>query len=144
MNLVVVDRSPDGKRVRSVRKRLQFLRPTGQSYMMRIATFCVWLAAGLIGSSSFAIGEPKAGTCSGVLSKFQDDFVLKLGREGICTFSGDDEKKILAVCTEGHRCEAFGLVDDCKDSGECVAISGIASVKDITATQQLSRQKRRR
>ena len=81
--------------------------------------------------------------CSGVLSKSQGSFVIKLGRESICTFNADDEKKIVAICAEGHRCEAFGLVDDCKDSGECVEITGIVSVKDTTAAQQLSHQRRR-
>jgi len=111
---------------------------------MRIATFSLCLTVGLFGSSSFTLAEPRPGICSGVLSKFQDHFVLKLGRESICTFNSEDEKKILAICTQGHRCEAFGLVDDCKDSGECIEMTGIASVKDITAAQQLSRSRRRR
>ena len=55
-----------------------------------------------------------------------------MGHEGICIFSGDDQKKILAVCSEGHQCEVAGLVDYCKESGECVEITHVTSV-DVTA-----------
>src|SRR5262249_52831820 len=56
--------------------------------------------------------------------------------EHICTFSGEVKRKILAVCAEGHYCEVEGLLDDCKDAGECSEITNVVSVRDTTLAKQ--------
>jgi hypothetical protein len=101
----------------------------------------VLLASGFLATTAAA--QPKLDTCSGVLTDFNGELVLRAGREGICTFSADDGKKIAAICAKGHVCQVAGLVDLCRDSGECVEVSSIVSVRDVTATQRLSGKKRR-
>src|SRR5262249_48100128 len=56
--------------------------------------------------------------------------------EHICTFSGEVKRKILAVCAEGHYCEVEGILDDCKDAGECSEITNVVSVRDTTLAKQ--------
>jgi hypothetical protein len=98
------------------------------------------MAALLIDGS--ALAEPKFDTCSGELTKLESGYALDFKPDqGICIFSGEDERKILAICSEGHRCEVSGIVDECKDSGECAEITHVTSVKDVTLSQQLARSK---
>ena len=82
-------------------------------------------------SASAASAQPKPNTCRGTLMKLDSGDVV-IGsphEEGICTFDdADDAKKIMAVCRIGQHCEATGLVEDCKDSGECVTVSHVTNV----------------
>jgi hypothetical protein len=101
--------------------------------------YALLIAAALLASVGTAQASPKPDKCSGELSQLQGKWVIKVGREGICTFSGDDVKtKVLAVCSEGRGCEVIGVIDDCKDSGECSEIKSVRSVRPI----QLRRQRR--
>src|SRR5262245_9614303 len=75
---------------------------------------------------------PEPGVCSGVLTKSQDRLVIVEEPEHICAFSGEAKRKILTVCAEGHYCEVEGILDDCKDSGECSEITSVISVRDLT------------
>jgi hypothetical protein len=50
-------------------------------------------------------------------------------------FRGEAESKVLAVCSEGHRCNISGLLDECEDSGECVEITRVTSVQDLSLTR---------
>jgi len=89
-------------------------------------------------SPELAEAGPKPDICSGVLTNSHGHFVITIEPEGVCIFGKEDEKKILAVCSEGHRCEVKGLVDDCEDSGECAKITNVTSVKDFTSAGQQS------
>ena len=64
-------------------------------------------------------------------------FVIEEEPEHICIFGGEERKKILAVCSESHRCEVEGILNDCKDnSGECSEITDISGVRDLTLAQR--------
>ena len=87
---------------------------------------------------SHARGEaaPEPGLCSGLLTKSEGEFVIAEEPEHICIFSGEDKKKIFAVCAEGDYCEVAGILDDCKDAGECSELTNVVSVRDITLAQR--------
>lgn len=75
--------------------------------------------------------QPTTGTCRGMLMKLDSGEVV-IGEppdEDICTFGdADDAKKIMATCRIGQHCEVTGLVEICKDAGECTAISHVTAV----------------
>jgi len=87
---------------------------------------------------SFKLAEaaPQPGLCSGVLTKSEHGFVIDEEPEHICIFSGEDQKKILAVCVVGHQCEVEGMLDDCKEDGECFEIMNVVSVRDVSLAKQ--------
>jgi hypothetical protein len=98
------------------------------------------LAASLLGVILFAglaLADPRPGTCSGELSRLPEgEWVIRMGREGICTFRGEDVKiKVLAVCSEGQGCEVTGLVGDCQDP-ECTEIRRVRSVRRVRSMQR--------
>ncbi len=73
---------------------------------------------------------PQLGTCSGTLSKSRGEYVLgQKNSEDICILSKSDALRILKICGVGKPCVVSGLVEDCKDSGECSEISHITSIK---------------
>ena len=79
-----------------------------------------------------AYAEPKIDKCAGVLHR--DQYGLRFGGgigegEGICIINKSEENKVLTVCNLEHYCRVNGLVDDCKDSGECAEITNITSVR---------------
>ena len=71
---------------------------------------------------------PSQGSCSGKLVRNDGHVLIRDGRESICTFRDGDEQEILATCSEGNYCEVTGLIDLCKDSGECVEVTKITNV----------------
>ena len=79
-----------------------------------------------------ALSGPRSGRCSGELSRLPEgEWVIRTGREGICTFHGEDIKtKVLAVCSEGQGCEVTGLLGDCEE-GECSEIRSVRSVRPV-------------
>jgi hypothetical protein len=90
------------------------------------------LGASVLMSSLANAQEPNNGKCTGVLHK--DKFGIHFGGgrgedEGICAISKSEESKVLAICHVGSSCEVYGVVDDCKESGECVEITNIGSVR---------------
>src|SRR5262245_28739054 len=96
------------------------------------------LAAGIL-LCSVSVKPTKAtapGVCSGVLTKLEENFVIQEDPEHICIFSGETQKKIFAICTLGHRCEVEGLLDDCKESGECSELTHVVSARDLTLAEQ--------
>lgn len=110
------------------------------SYPKRSCYALASMAAVTLLSLSFSakLGKaaPEPGLCSGVLTKSHDELVIVEEPEHICIFSGEDRKKIFAICAEGHYCEVEGILDDCKDTGECSEITNVASVRDLTSAQQ--------
>ena len=87
-------------------------------------------------SAEFVMAAPQPGLCSGALTKSEHGFVIDEKPEHMCIFSGDDLKKILAVCGVGHQCEVEGMLDDCKEDGECSEIRNVVSVRDVTLAKQ--------
>ena len=75
----------------------------------------------------------RSGVCAGVLHRDSDALRIGGGKgedEGICLVGGKaDMDKVLAVCSLEHHCWIKGRVSDCKDSGECSAITGITNVR---------------
>lgn len=90
------------------------------------------------GEASVTRGEaaPQPGLCSGLLTKSEGEFVIAEEPEHICIFSGEDKRKIFAICAEGHYCEVAGILDDCKDAGECSELTNVVSVRDLTLAQR--------
>lgn len=71
--------------------------------------------------------------CSGILHLDRNDRRFGGGKgegEGICIISKPEErKKVLATCSPGHHCIVTGLIEDCKDSGECGELTYVLSVR---------------
>ena len=90
------------------------------------------------GEASVTHGEaaPQPGVCSGVLTEAGGELAIVEEPEHICTFGEEAKRKILAVCTEGHYCEVDGILDDCKDTGECSEITNVISIRDLTIAQR--------
>src|SRR5215831_8111567 len=63
---------------------------------------------------------PEPGVCSGSLTTSEGRFVIEEEPEHICIFGGEERKKIVAVCSESHRCEVEGILNDCKDNSASV------------------------
>jgi hypothetical protein len=83
------------------------------------------------------VAAPEPGVCSGALTTSEGRFVIEEEPEHICIFGIEERKKIFAVCSEGHRCEVEGILNDCKDySGECSEITDISGVRDLTLAQR--------
>ena len=90
------------------------------------------------GEASVTRGEaaPQPGLCSGLLTKSAGEFVIAEEPEHICIFSGEDKRKIFAICAEGHYCEVAGILNGCKDAGECSELTNVVSVRDLTLVQR--------
>ena len=103
-----------------------------RSNATRVATLLFLL---LFVRAGAAASEP--GICSGSLTTSEGRFIIEEEPERICIFGSEERKKIFAVCSEGHRCEVQGILDDCKDySGECSEITDISGVRDLTIAQR--------
>jgi hypothetical protein len=100
----------------------------------RVGKTLLTLAIGfvlIVSEHEISSARPQPDKCSGILHK--DKYGLRFGgdnKEGedICLVNQSDEQKVLAICAIGQFCEINGLVDYCKDSGECVEITNITSV----------------
>jgi hypothetical protein len=87
-------------------------------------------------SAKLVEAAPQAGVCSGVLTRLEGRFLIEEEPEHICIFGGEAERKIFAICAEGHLCEVEGMLDDCKSSGECSEIMNVVSVRDLTLAKR--------
>jgi hypothetical protein len=93
--------------------------------------------AGCFGHPKIADAQAKVDTCEGILHR--DQYGIEFGGahgegEGICVVNKSQEQKVLEVCSVEHYCNVRGLVSDCKDSGECVEITNITSVRGRAAS----------
>jgi hypothetical protein len=75
---------------------------------------------------------PQPDKCTGILHRDRDG--LRFGGangegEGICVIRKSEERKVLARCSVGHHCIVKGLIDSCKDSGECAEILSVTSAR---------------
>ena len=87
--------------------------------------------------ASPALAQVRTGTCTGELSRLPEgEWVIRTGREGICTFRGEDVKiKVLAICSEGQGCEVTGVLSNCEDP-ECSEIVRIRSVRRVRSMRR--------
>jgi hypothetical protein len=99
-----------------------------------IKVFGLMLAvlAAVVLSENIAKSQPGQ-VCAGKLVKGEDGGLEITDGEYVCLIDPSDAQKILAVCAEGHDCQVKGKVLACEDSGECVTIKNITSVKDLPA-----------
>jgi hypothetical protein len=70
--------------------------------------------------------------CVGILHKDRDGLRFGGGKgegEGICVINKSEESKVLAACSPGRYCKVIGVIEDCKDSGECSEMTHIISVR---------------
>lgn len=70
--------------------------------------------------------------CSGILYQTSESLMFGGGRgetEGICLVNGRDAYKVLQICRIGKPCTVEGSGDLCKNSGECVEITNITTVR---------------
>ena len=70
--------------------------------------------------------------CSGILHQTGKDLIFggEPGEEeGICLVNGTETGKVLQTCRVGKPCTVKGSGGLCKDSGECVHITSITSVR---------------
>jgi hypothetical protein len=94
---------------------------------VRFAMILLTVIATLTSQSASA----RMGQCSGILH--QENHSIGFGgrtgeTEGICIVGKSDRKKVLATCSLGNFCRLRGIVQNCRESGECTEISRISSV----------------
>ncbi len=67
--------------------------------------------------------------CKGILRQDRDgSLFFQFRPEGLCEINPSQKRKVLATCTPGRFCRVVGIVEDCKDSGECGEITRVLSV----------------
>lgn len=108
--------------------------PKRSDYPLVLMATAALLAVSL--SAKLSGAAPQPGVCSGVLTKLEYEFAIVEDPEHICIFSGEDERKIYNLCAEGHRCEFEGILEDCKDVGECSELTNVSAVRDLTLAQK--------
>jgi hypothetical protein len=94
--------------------------------MKRIALVLVALVIATSASAQHSHGRQE---CKGILQQAWDgNLFFQVPPEGLCEINPSQEGKVLATCTPGRFCRVEGLVEDCKDSGECGEITRVLSV----------------
>ena len=78
-----------------------------------------------------AYAQPSHGSCAGTLAQDQGEYIINedYSHERICTFDETGGIAVSAICSIGHHCKVTGLIDFCKDSGECDHLSHVTSVQ---------------
>lgn len=76
------------------------------------------------------LGLAKRQECKGILKTNHDgDLSFDVPPEGVCEINKSETAKVLAQCTPGHFCRVYGVVEDCKDSGECSEMTEVLQVR---------------
>jgi len=92
--------------------------------MVRMAIFI-----GLLVATSARAEQPWRQECKGILRQDQGGLSFQIPPEGLCEINRSQEAKVLAMCTPGRFCRVYGIVESCKDSGECAEITRVLSVR---------------
>jgi hypothetical protein len=90
------------------------------------------VTCGYLLGTKLVTAEPTSGKCLGVLHQVKGEVLFggaKGEGEGICIISKTELSRVLTTCHIGDRCIVEGIVDDCKDSGECTEITQVKSVR---------------
>jgi hypothetical protein len=96
------------------------------------ALFCLSAVIGSGAISAFQVRAQTEQECSGILHKDRDGLRFGGGKgegEGICVINKSEEGKVLATCSPGRYCKVMGVMEDCKDSGECGELTQVKSVR---------------
>jgi hypothetical protein len=99
---------------------------------MKAKVFLLIITSGYLLGTKLVTAEPISGKCFGVLHQVKGEVMFggaKGEGEGICMINRSELSKVLTACHIGDRCIVEGVVDDCKDSGECTEITQIKSVR---------------
>jgi hypothetical protein len=95
--------------------------------MKRIALLVVALAVATSASAQSSDGRQE---CKGILRQDRSGgLFFQVPPEGLCEIKPSQKGKVLATCTPGRFCRVEGMVEDCKDSGECGEITRVLSVR---------------
>jgi hypothetical protein len=109
---------------------MQIIRKGSQ---MKLFLIISALSMSILFHSKTAVAEPALGNCYGILHSDKGGGLLFGGGkgedEGICVINKSEVEKVLRTCSVGRSCRVVGMVDYCKDSGECTEISRITSVR---------------
>jgi hypothetical protein len=89
--------------------------------------FSTVVAALVVATSASAQSRQE---CKGTLGQDRDGGLFFLSPpEGSCEINWSQRSKVLTTCTLGRFCRVEGIVDICKDSGECSEITRVLSVR---------------
>jgi hypothetical protein len=67
--------------------------------------------------------------CKGILHQDRHGLSFQIPPEGLCEINPSQRGKVLAVCAPGRFCRVEGMASSCKDSGECMEIVRVLSVR---------------
>jgi hypothetical protein len=95
--------------------------------MKRIALVVVALVVATSASAQHSYGRQER---KGILRQDRNgSLFFQVPPEGVCEINPSQKGKVLATCTPGRFCRVEGMVEDCKDSGECDEITRVLSVR---------------
>jgi hypothetical protein len=85
-----------------------------------------------------AHADPQLGECSGILHADRDSVIIGGGEEGegICIINKSQENFVLSKCRIGQFCRVKGVVDECRDSGECSEMLRVTSAARTDGQEQ--------
>lgn len=114
-----------------------FFASVGATFRRRFAPAI--LVFGLVSNFDLVHAEPQLGECSGILHADRDSIILGGGEgegEGICIINKSQQTKVLSKCRIGQFCRVKGVVDDCKDFGECSEMLRVTSAQKMDGQEQ--------
>ena len=103
-----------------------------------------WICLILVGlkilfPSVQAHADPQLGECSGILHADRDSLMIGGGEgegEGICIINKSQESNVLRGCRIGQFCKIKGVIDECKDSGECSEMLRVTSAERMNLQEK--------
>ena len=101
-------------------------------------TWLILAVSLLLVHSGPARAYPQLGECSGILHADRDSIIIGGGEEGegICIINKSQETNVLSKCRIGQFCRVKGVVDDCKDLGECSEMLRVTSAQRTEGQEQ--------
>jgi hypothetical protein len=100
---------------------------------MKLMLIMSLLSMGILFQIKIAAAASAPGNCYGVLHRDKGGGLLFGGGKGedesICVINKLDMEAVLRTCSVGRYCRVDGMVDFCKDSGECSEITQVTSIR---------------
>lgn len=97
---------------------------------MKINITIFLVTCGCMFGPNLVTAEPTSGKCQGVLRQVRDEVIFGAAKgEGVCIINKSELTKVLTICHIGDKCIVDGILDDCKDSGECTEMIQIKSIR---------------
>jgi hypothetical protein len=86
--------------------------------------------------------DPQLGECSGILHADRDSIIVGGDEgEGICVINKSQENTVLSKCRIGQFCRIKGVVDTCKESGECSEVLRVTSADQMNPAEHQTEPK---